>query len=126
MLTKTHVKIASQIAGYLMKDGMIWGDELEWYIKINTKGLLSFKNDEHYLAFEDLVLDRIERNKKSVVVNDIETREEFRFDNISRCAEYFGCTYDRVRVTISNRGIMYKRYKIRYETKTIKDLSKIN
>lgn len=37
MLTKTHVKIASQIAGYLMKDGMIWGDELEWYIKINTK-----------------------------------------------------------------------------------------
>ncbi len=47
----------------MVKDGMIWGDELEWYIKINTKGLLSFKNDEHYLAFEDLVLDRIEKNK---------------------------------------------------------------
>lgn len=126
MLTKTHVKIASQIAGYLMKDGMIWGDELEWYIKINTKGLLSFKNDEHYLAFEDLVLDRIERNKKLVVVNDITTGDVYKFDNISRCAEHFGCTYERVRVTISNRGIMYKRYKIRYETKTIKDLSKIN
>lgn len=126
MLTKTHVKIASQIAGYLMKDGMIWGDELEWYIKINTKGLLSFKNDEHYLAFEDLVLDRIEKNKKLVVVNDITTGDVYKFDNISRCAEHFGCTYERVRVTISNRGIMYKRYKIRYETKTIKDLSKIN
>ena len=126
MLTKTHVKIASQIAGYLMKDGMIWGDELEWYIKINTKGLLSFKNDEHYLAFEDLVLDRIEKNKKLVVVNDITTGDVYKFDNISRCAEHFGCTYERVRVTISNRGIMYKRYKIRYETKTIKDLSKIS
>ena len=121
MLTKTHVKIASQIAGYLMKEGMIWGDELEWYIKINTKGLLSFKNDEHYLAFEDLVLDRIEKNKKSVVVNDISTREEFRFDNISRCAEHFGCAYDRVRVTSLTQGLMYKRYKIRYEIKTIKE-----
>lgn len=126
MLTKTHEKIASQIAGYLMKDGMIQGDELEWYIKINTKGLLRFKNDAHYLAFEDLVLDRIEKNKNGVVVDDIETREEFRFDNISRCAEYFGCSYDRVRLTISNKGIMYKRYKIRYEARTIKDLSKIS
>lgn len=126
MLTKTQKYIASTIAGYLIKDGMIWGEELEWYIKINTKGLFKFKSDEHYLEFENLILDRIEKNKRFVVVNDITTGEVYKFDNISRCAEYFGCTYDRVRITISNKGLMYKRYKIRYETKTIKDLSKIS
>lgn len=126
MLTKTQKYIASTIAGYLIKDGMIWGEELEWYIKINTKGLFKFKSDEHYLEFENLILDRIEKNKRFVVVNDITTGEVYKFDNISRCAEHFGCTYDRVRITISNKGLMYKRYKIRYETKTIKDLSKIS
>ena len=126
MLTKNNKQVASQIAQYLIEDGMVWGEELEWYIKLSAKGLVRFKNDEHYLAFEDLVLDRIEKNKKWVVVNDITTGDIYKFDNISRCAEHFGCTYDRVRVTISNKGLMYKRYKIRYETKTIKDLSKIN
>ena len=124
MLSKTHIRLASMIAGYLMDEGMIWGDELEWYIKVNTKGLIGFKSDEEYLEFENLVLDRIEKNKRCVAVNDITTGEEFRFDNIHRCAEYFRCSYDRVRLTIVNNGLMYRRYKIRYKVMTIKELSK--
>ena len=127
MLTDHQRQVASLIASDLIKEGMIWGEELEWYIKINTENFqFRFTSEEHYLAFEDFVLEKVEKRKKYVVVNDINTGDIYKFDNISRCAKYFNTTYDNVRGAIFNQGLMRKRYKIRYESKTIKELSKIS
>ena len=123
MLTNTQKIMAKEIAIGLIEDGMIWGDELEWYIKISTQGHFRFTSEEHYLAFEDLVLDSIEKNIRCVVVKDIKTLEIYKFNNISDCAKYFDVRYEKVRSAIFNQGIMSRRYKIRYESKTIKDLT---
>lgn len=126
MLTQHQKSVASFIAKELIEEGMIWGKELEWYIKLSTKGRFNFTSEDHYLEFEDLVLDMIEKYIRCVVVNDIKTGETYKFNNISECAKYLNSSYDKVRGAIFNKGIMSKRYKIKYESKSIKDLTKIS
>lgn len=61
MLRKFQKNIATSIAKDLLEEGMIWGDELEEYLKLNTKGIMVFENEEHYLEFENYFLDIIEK-----------------------------------------------------------------
>ena len=124
MLTQHQKSVASLIAKELIEEGMIWGKELEWYIKVNMKGTVRFTSEEHYLKFEDLVLAMIEKHIRCVVVNNINTGETYKFNNIPECAKYFNISYDKVRGAIFNKGIMSKRYKVKYESKSIKDLTK--
>ena len=61
LLRKFQKNIATSIAKDLLEEGMIWGDELEEYLKLNTKGIMVFENEEHYLEFENYFLDIIEK-----------------------------------------------------------------
>lgn len=61
MLKKFQKNIATSISKDLLEEGMIWGDELEEYLKLNAKGLMMFENEEHYLEFENYFLDCIEK-----------------------------------------------------------------
>lgn len=61
MLRKFQKNIATSIAKDLLEEGMIWGDELEEYLKLNTKGIMVLENEEHYLEFENYFLDIIEK-----------------------------------------------------------------
>lgn len=61
MLRKFQKNIATSIAKDLLEEGMIWGDELEEYLKLNAKGFMVFENEEHYLEFENYFLDIIEK-----------------------------------------------------------------
>lgn len=56
MLRKFQKNIAASIAKDLLEEGMIWGDELEEYLKLNAKGFMAFENEEHYLEFENYFL----------------------------------------------------------------------
>lgn len=70
MLTKNEKAVASKIGRDLLKEGMVWGDELEEYAKSNAKGLVKFKSDEHYLEFENHLLHIVEREiSKEILVN---------------------------------------------------------
>ncbi len=61
LLRKFQKNIATSIAKDLLEEGMVWGDELEEYLKLNAKGFMVFENEEHYLEFENYFLDIIEK-----------------------------------------------------------------
>lgn len=65
MLRKFQKNIATSIAKDLLEEGMIWGDELEEYLKLNTKGIM---------VFENYFLDIIEKlNSSKIQVRKNET-----------------------------------------------------
>ncbi|CEP92081.1 Uncharacterised protein [[Clostridium] sordellii] len=93
MLTKNEKAIASKIAKDLLKEGMLWGEELEEYAKLNAKGLMKFKSDEHYLEFENHLLDMVEKEiSREILVkmND----EKLKFTTIKSAAETTGVSQD--------------------------------
>ncbi|EQF29630.1 hypothetical protein QEW_4677 [Clostridioides difficile CD160] len=64
MLSMTAKRKAIIIAHDLEKDGMVWGDELEMFIKSQIYTKRGFKSDEDYLEFENIVLDYLEEKRK--------------------------------------------------------------
>lgn len=85
MLTKNEKAVASEIGRNLLKEGMVWGDELEEYARTNAKGLVRFKSDEHYLEFENHLLHIVEREISReilVTVND----KKIKFTNVKSAA----------------------------------------
>lgn len=126
MLKKHEKHIASLIAKELLEEGMIYGDELEEYVKLNSKGLINFKDDRSYLEFEDYLLGCIERSKKRnekivkkhtrkdrqkiTYVFDIKTRELNKFDSVKEAAEEIKINPGMVSAYLKNNF----RYKQRY------------
>lgn len=89
MLTKNEKAVASEIGRNLLKEGMVWGDELEEYAKTNAKGLVRFKSDEHYLDFENHLLHIVEREISKeilVTIND----KKLKFNNVKSAANAAG------------------------------------
>ena len=78
MLTKNEKSIASSMARDLLEEGMIWGEELEEYAKLNAKNLMVFKSDEHYLEFENHLLGVVEKIiSKNIIVEVAGDRKVF-------------------------------------------------
>lgn len=64
MLSVNAKRRALDIARQLNKEGMLWGDELEIYIKSQVYTKKGFKSDEEYLEFENVVLDYLEERRQ--------------------------------------------------------------
>ncbi|HFL3696674.1 hypothetical protein [Clostridioides difficile] len=64
MLSVSAKRKAIIIARELEKDGMLWGDELEMFIKSQIYTKRGFKSDEEYFEVENIVLDYMEEKRK--------------------------------------------------------------
>ena len=93
MLTKNEKSIASKIAKDLLKEGMVWGEELEEYAKLNAKGLMKFKSDEHYLEFENHLLNMVEKEISKGILVEINDMK-LKFTDVKSAAKTTGVSMD--------------------------------
>lgn len=89
MLSEYTVNIANSIAEQLATDGMIWGKELEWYIRQCFKDLGEIETEEQYLEIENTVLESVGKRKKRIKVTDTKTNKVFYLKNIDEAVEHF-------------------------------------
>lgn len=122
MLTRHKKQIASELAESLIEDGMLFGEELEWYLKLGAKGQIEFKNEDEYFEFENQVIKYVENKTRYVKVFDTDTNEEKVFKEVSEFANKIGVTNARIISAISGKCLMMKRYKVEYGTTTVKEL----
>ncbi|HBF8744581.1 TPA: hypothetical protein KO112_003521 [Clostridioides difficile] len=116
MLSKTDMVKASTIAGDLLKDGMVWGDDLEYFIKSQVYRRNGFKSDEDYFKFENTVLDLAEERakRKKIEIIDIETNERFVLNSRREASKILGCNEGVLSVYLRKNGVYKSRYKISY------------
>ncbi|HEB5000158.1 TPA: hypothetical protein R0E49_000670 [Clostridioides difficile] len=116
MLSKTDMVKASTIAGDLLKDGMVWGDDLEHFIKSQVYRRNGFKSDEDYFKFENTVLDLVEERAKikKIEIIDIKTNERFVLNNRKQAIKKLGCNEGVLSVYLRKNYIYKNRYKIAY------------
>lgn len=114
MLTKNEKAIASKIAKDLLEEGMLWGEELEEYAKLNAKGLMKFKSDEHYLEFENHLLDMVEKEISREILVKMNDKK-LKFTTIKSASEMTGVSQD----------FLYKKLKKYRECSIIKNKTNI-
>ena len=122
MLTKWESKIAEELASDLINDGLVCGEELEWYLREGVSSIFRIKSDAHYFEFEDYVLEVVERRRKVVKVTDVIENKVFRFRNIAEAARELDITYHKVSTVISAGYLLFDRYRLEYARATIKEM----
>lgn len=123
MLNKFQKDIASRFAKDLIEDGLIFGEELEWYLKCNVVGLFKFKNEKHYFEFEEEVLKNVEKKRRFIRILDINTDEEILFKDSTEAQEYLNISKSRITTAISLKSILAKRYRVEYGKISIEKLT---
>lgn len=122
MLTKYQRLIAGELADSLLESGMLFGEELEWYLRLNINCDSFLKCEEQYFEFEEQVLKYVEKKTRFVKVLDVETNKVEIYNEVSEFANELGVTTNRVTMAISGKNLMMKRYKIEYIKISVREL----
>lgn len=102
MLKKYQKSLISSLARELLNMGMIWGNELEEYIKVSLKGEMIIQSDAHYLEIENYFLDIVEKE----ITNSIEVRVKDKVERVrtmKAAAEISGISYSAISANLRNR-----------------------
>lgn len=116
--------IASELARDLIKYGLIVGDELKEYLILGVDRRFLFKSEEHYMEFEDCVIDFIEKKRRRIKVIDIKKGDIKIFNSTTEVGNELGISKYRVSNAINQKSLVFKRYKMEYQKIPIKDLIK--
>lgn len=116
---------ASHIAYILLEQGMLYGQELEDYIKLSLLNYLEFKNDEHYLAFEDLVLEYIEERKTKIFLEDTLLNTTKQVNSLNAIVTQLGVSRPRLVKYINTNELLNDRYKVFIQDKKAHELRKV-
>lgn len=122
MLSEYTVNIANSIAEQLATDGMIWGKELEWYIRQCFKDLGEIETEEQYLEIENTVLESVGKRKKRIKVTDTKTNKVFYLKNIDEAVEHFNCKRSTFESSLYRGTRLKFRYKIEYANPNYKEI----
>lgn len=109
---KIERNIASHTAKVLMEHGMLYGQELEDYLKLSVLGYLNFKSDEHYLAFENLVLEYIDARRDYYIIFDTKTNKKIEVPTINAVLTKLGGTKPRLLRLMDQGELIKDRYKV--------------
>lgn len=112
------LSIASILASELLEYGMLWGNELEWFLKKSVDGYIKFNNDKEYLEFEDMVLNYIEiRYKKIVFVLDISQNKVGRYMSVNDIADELDVSKTAIYNALKNGTLVKRKYYIFYSNR---------
>ncbi len=124
MLKDYQKSIASELARDLIKYGLIAGDELKEYLILGVDRRFLFKSEEHYMEFEDCVIDFIEKKRRRIKVIDTKKGDIKIFNSTTEVGNELGISKYRVSNAINQKSLVFKRYKMEYQKIPIKDLIK--
>lgn len=108
--------VASLLASELLEYGMIFGNELEWFIKTSVDGYIKFTSDIDYLKFEDLVLEYVEkRSNKSIVLEDLLENKTKIYTEVKYISKFLNVSDTAIYNALNNKHLLKKRYKAYYK-----------
>lgn len=98
MLGESKKRTANEIAKLLAKEGMIFGQELDRYIKAEEDyGFIRFKDEKQKEDFIDYMLSSVERIwRQTVVIYDTESNITKYFINAEDAAKYLDTTSQKI------------------------------
>lgn len=116
MLSKTARQRASEIAYQLVNEGMVWGNDLEYFIKSQVYRRNGFETDEDYLKFEDIVLNFVEERikKKNIEIVDIDSDRRIGLGNMAQLSKILKCDSATVSYCLNKNSLYKGKYKIRH------------
>ncbi|HBF7477285.1 hypothetical protein ACRVX5_11685 [Clostridioides difficile] len=116
MLSKTAKHRASEVASQLVNEGMVWGNDLECFIKSQVYRKKGFETDEDYLKFENMVLDFVEERikKKNIEAVDTDTNIRIGIGNVNQLSKILKCNFATVNHFLKKDSLYKGKYKIRY------------
>lgn len=123
MLSQYTRHIACDIAELLATDGMVWGEELEWYIRKCFDDVGEIKSDEHYLEIENAILDIVSKKKRRIKVTDTKRNNKVTyFDNLDEVAKILKSTKPNLQQNIYKKKRFKTRYLIEYANANYKEI----
>lgn len=122
MLTKAQKIMASVIATDLVEDGLLVGEELEWYIKESVKSKFDFKTNKQYLEFENCVLDYVDKRRYFVQITDKYENKKYVFRKIIEAAKEINLPKDKLYYALRKKCDVDDRYKIERVKLSIKEM----
>ncbi|WP_343102039.1 hypothetical protein [Romboutsia sp. MSSM.1001216sp_RTP31141st1_G3_RTP31141_220114] len=126
MFTEKDINFLDDIARILLDQGILWGKELEWYIRTSAIGIIDIKDDDHYFELENYVLNVIEKNRKKMIfIEDLKTGNRYIYSKAIYAENKLGIKKERIREAGKKGRKVQKKYLIRRTDATIKDLQKI-
>ncbi|MGL5718624.1 MAG: hypothetical protein ACRCXT_23005 [Paraclostridium sp.] len=124
MLKEYQKTIASTLAKDLIEDGLLTGEELKEYLILGVNREFLFKSEEHYMEFEECVIDFIEKKRNRIKITDTVTGEIKELPTAKEVASTLGITVYMVSSAIHQKNLVFKRYRLEYQKIPIKDLVK--
>ena len=118
------------IVKILLEEGILWGDELEWYIRKSVEGEIKVDNDEKYMELENYILESLEKKRRNLIkVKDLKTNKIYIFDSATKMQREIGIPDYRIhqikKNKLSNKTIYKKRYEISVGDISIREFSGI-
>ena len=124
MLTEWKKNQASEIANVLSHEGMIFGKELDDFIRLEeTNGLIKLREDERD-EFIDEVIKRVEYTwQRIVAVYDYKEKTTSIYLNAKEAADFLGITLEKIYIYKCKRHKLKRRYLISGYKPDLKEIS---
>lgn len=124
MLTEHKKNKATEIARLLVREGMVFGQDLYKFVKAEEAyGVINFKSEQEIDLFMDFILDYVERSwNKVLVVHDTKENITKHFTNVSQAARYLSTTQQNIRYSKCVKTKIKNRYIVDSYNPKISDL----
>lgn len=111
---KGFEQLSYRIVETLFDEGMVFGADLENYIK-DTIATTKYKfiDDNHYLLFEDKVLHLIEKRSTKYEVFDLKTRRSVLRNNVTEVKNLHKFSTKQIQESLKYNIYIKKRYRVR-------------
>ena len=123
-LKEWQKSVASELAKDLVEYGLLTGEELKEYLIMGVDKQFAFKSEEHYIEFEECVIDFIEKKRRKIKITDITNGDVQYVYTGKEASDILGVTVYRVSAAINKKYLVGKRYIVEYEKIPIKELIK--
>ena len=118
---KSLQKKTVDVASVLLEDGMLYGKALDDFLKVEAE--IIGISDEEYNAFEECVLEYIERHKDYYIVTDHKKNEKIRFNTATDTADFLKTTVFKLARIIEKQILLNDRYTIIKVIPTVQDIA---
>lgn len=111
--TQGFKQLTYRIVETLFDEGMVYGSDLEDFIKTTVAHTTyEFIDDGHYLAFENMVYDVIEKKSIKFEVFDLKTKSSKKYNTIKDIQQKYGYTFKKVKSSLESNIFLDNRYKV--------------
>lgn len=105
---------AKAIAETLVEEGMLFGYELEQYIKdtfVNSR--YKFIDDKHYLLFEEIVFNQLEKFTTKYELTKVDSEDVEVYDTMADIQRAYKLAHHEIKKSVDYGRLCRKKYRVK-------------